>query len=334
MRLLVLLMLSLAVGWGCDDADEPTPDMGPVTETFDVAFDATDTGALLSVWGPSADELWAVGGQPDAGVIWRFDGSEWAVAASPDGPLLNWVHGAGDVRWFVGNGGRALRRVGAGEADFEVVDTGIDAPLWGVFAVSPTEAWAVGGEAVDDGNPADPVLARYLNGAWSRVELPPVDRDFRALFKVWGSGPDDVYAVGSKGVILHWDGAAWTQQGSGTGEDLISVFGVGDDVAVVGGRGNGVLARKTAGGWDSQVIVGNPGFNGIWMQADGTAWVAGNRGSLVSIAPDTFEATRHRTNTREVLHGIWGLANGHRVAVGGSLDSAPPYIGVAVETGR
>lgn len=334
MRPLVLLIFALALtaSLGCDDADDPTPDMGPVEETFDVAFDATDEGAFLSVWGPTADEIWAVGGQPDSGVIWRFDGTDWAAAAPPAGPLLNWVHGAGDVRWFVGNEGRALRRGATGL--FEEIDTGIDAPLWGVFAVSPDEAWAVGGEAVDDGNPDDPVLARYQNGAWARVELPEIDRDFRALFKVWGTGPNDVYAVGSKGVILHWDGVVWTQEGSGTGEDLISLFGVGGDVAIVGGRGNGVLARKTAGGWDTQVIIGNPGFNGIWMQADGTAWIAGNRGSLVSIAPGTFEATRHRSNTREVLHGIWGLASGHRIAVGGSLDSAPPYIGVVLETGR
>ena len=335
-RLALLLTLATFAGFGCDDGDDPAPDMGPAEETFGVAFDATDEGAFLSVWGPREDEIWAVGGQPDAGVVWRFDGADWSAVTHPAGPLLNWVHGAGDVRWIVGNEGRALRRVG--EGDFEVVDTGIDAPLWGVFAVSADEAWAVGGEAVDDGNPPDPVLARYQNGAWSRVDLPAVDRDFRALFKVWGSGPNDVYAVGSKGVILHWDGAAWAQQGSGTGEDLISVFGlgsgVGGEVAIVGGRGNGVLARKTADGWDTQVLAGNPGFNGIWMAADGTAWIAGNRGSVVSVAPGTFEVTRHRSDTREVLHGMWGLANGHRVAVGGSLDTAPPYIGVVLETGR
>lgn len=326
----LLSLLGLAVT-GCDDAPDDA-DMGPVEETWSVAFDATDDGALLSVWGPSDDRLWAVGGQPETGVVWQYADGAWAKAAPPEGPLINWVHGAGDVEWFVGDGGRALRRVGGG--DWETFETGTEAPLWGVFAVSADEAWAVGGQAIDDGNPPDPVITHYKDGAWTRVAVPAVDRDFRALFKVWGRAADDVWAVGAKGVILHWDGAAWSQQGSGTGEDLISLFGVGDAVAIVGGRSNGVLSRLTADGWDTRVLAGNPGFNGIWMQPDGTAWVAGNRGLLLSIPPDSYEPTRHRSDTREVLHGIWGTPSGHRLAVGGSLDTSPPWIGIALEAGR
>lgn len=326
----LLLCLALLTG-ACDDADE-TPDMGPVEATWGVAFDATDEGAFLSVWGPDDAELWAVGGQPEQGVVWRFADGAWGRASAPAGPLLNWVHGAGDVRWFVGDGGRALRIVGDGP--FEAFETGTTAPLWGVFAVGPDEAWAVGGEAIDDGNPPDPVITRFKDGAWARVALPPIDRDFRALFKVWGRAPDDVWAVGAKGVILHWDGTAWTQHGSGTGDDLISLFGVGEAVAIVGGRGNGILSRLTPAGWDTRILAGNPGFNGIWMQPDGTAWIAGNRGTLISIPPDSYEPTRHRSGTREVLHGIWGTPTNHRVVVGGSLDTSPPWIGVALETER
>lgn len=326
-RIVIALLFAALLGGCDDDPAPPPPDMGP--ETFSVAFDATELGALLSVWGPTDNEIWAVGGQPDAGVIWRFDGSAWRDANPPAGTLFNWVHGAGDVRWFVGNAGRIVRKTGAG--DFEALPAITAEPLWGVFAVSPDEAWAVGGEAIDDGTPAEPVILHWINGAWSLMPLPAIDRDFRALFKVWGTGPDDVYAVGAKGVILHWDGSAWTQQASGTGQDLISLFGVDGDIAIVGGRGNGVLARQTDAGWDTQTLAGNPGFNGIWMAPDGTAWIAGNRGSLLSVAPGSFDATRHRSGTPEVLHGMWGTPAGRRIAVGGSLDSGAPWIGVAVE---
>lgn len=326
---IVLLLTAFFIA--CDDGEDPPPeeDMGPVQETFAVAFDATDLGALLSVWGPTDDEVWAVGGQPEDGVIWRFDGTAWQDAQAPAGPLFNWVHGAGDVRWFVGNGGRIVRKTGAG--DFEDMPSPTQEPLWGVFAVSADEAWAVGGEAIDDGTPDEPVIVRWKDGNWAQFPLPEIDRDFRALFKVWGTGPDDVYAVGAKGVILHWNGSAWAQQGSGTGEDLISLFGVGDDIAIVGGRGNGILARKTVDGWDAQTLAGNPGFNGIWMAPDGTSWIAGNRGSLLSVPAGSFEPIRHRSGTQEVLHGMWGTPAGRRIAVGGSLDSGAPWIGVAVE---
>jgi hypothetical protein len=35
----------------------------------------------------------------------------------------------------------------------------------------------------------------------------PTTADLRA---VWGSGPEDVFAVGLDGTILHYDGSAWS----------------------------------------------------------------------------------------------------------------------------
>ncbi|MEZ4469931.1 MAG: hypothetical protein R3F60_03815 [bacterium] len=103
---------------------------------------------------------------------------------------------------------------------------------------------------------------------------------------------------------------------------------------VVGGRSNGVIGRLVDGGFQTQVAVGQPGFNGVFVEADGAAWVAANRGVLLQVAPGAFDGTRVASGTREVLHGIWGTSGGHRIAVGGSLDSSPPYVGVALEVGR
>lgn len=335
LRLVLCLLAALAFG-ACDDDDDdpvdPVPDAA-VPETWGPAFDPADQGALLSVFGEAPDDIWTVGGQPEAGVAWHFDGQAWAQATLPDGPLLNWVHGAGGVLWMVGNEGRALRRVGDGA--IEAVPTPVTAPLWGVWAASADEAWAVGGEARDDGTEADPVILHFTGGAWERVAIPEVDRGFRALFKVFGLGPGQVYAVGARGVALRYDGAGWAQIPTGTGEDLISLWGNSEaDLAVVGGRSNGVFGRLADGGFQTQVAVGQPGFNGVFVQADGVAWVAANRGVLLQVPAGALDGTRVATGTREVLHGIWGTATGHRVAVGGSLDSSPPWVGVALEVGR
>jgi len=49
-------------------------------------------------------------------------------------------------------------------------------------------------------------------------------------------GPDDGWAVGDGGTILHWDGEAWTQLASPTDSHLFSVAMVGsDDGWAVGG---------------------------------------------------------------------------------------------------
>ena len=109
------------------------------------AFPAESEGAFLSVWGTSAQDIWTVGG-PDMerSRVWHFDGEMWHPGDVDDGPLLNWVHGSGDVLWMVGNAGRIERRIGSDR--FERIESGTDQNLWGVWAASPEEAFAVGGD--------------------------------------------------------------------------------------------------------------------------------------------------------------------------------------------
>ena len=46
------------------------------------------------------------------------------------------------------------------------------------------------------------------------------------LLGVWGTAPDDIFAVGRQGVVLHFDGETWTQMASsGTSEYLQDVWG-------------------------------------------------------------------------------------------------------------
>ena len=105
---------------------------------------------------------------------------------------------------MVGNEGRILRRQGAGE--FEPVESGQDQNLWGVWAASEDEAFAVGGDPLTTGDP-DPIILHFKDGQWNRVAVPETEQSFKALFKVWGTSPTNVYAVGANGVILHPDGA-------------------------------------------------------------------------------------------------------------------------------
>ncbi|MCB9566493.1 MAG: hypothetical protein H6710_04645 [Myxococcales bacterium] len=288
-----------------------------------------EVGAFLSVWGPSPDEVYAVGGNPEAGVIYRFDGASWtpeALAETP--PLLNWIDGqSGDV-WVVGNGGVALRQTASG---WERLDTGIDTPLWGVWGAAPDDVWAVGGQV---GAGADaPVLAHFDGAAWTEVAIPTLDRPSEALFKVWGTSRDHVFAVGRAGVILHYDGDTWAQQPSGVTKDLISLWGTGpDEIVAVGGRSNGVVARWDGAAWTPEVIGESAGLNGVWVDGRGRAWVCGVNGvtGLVAAGASTFTP---KIVTTLVLHGAYGFDQGPHFAVGGSLDRNPPYQGVIMLRG-
>jgi hypothetical protein len=60
------------------------------------------------------------------------------------------------------------------------------------------------------------------------------------LRAVWGTGPTDVYAVGESGRVLRWDGASWRSLPSPTDELLIGLTGTG-----AGGGLIAVGARRT-----------------------------------------------------------------------------------------
>ncbi|MEE2787320.1 MAG: hypothetical protein VX589_08280 [Myxococcota bacterium] len=294
------------------------------------SFDAESEGAFLSVWGPSANQLWAVGG-PDMtkGVAWHFNGSTWKNANLRDGPLLNWVHGVDDVVWMVGNQGRILRRQGDG--DFEPVDADETEHLWGVWAASADEAWAVGGDPLGDGEP-DPVILHWKDERWTRVKPPRTEQKFRALFKVWGTSATNVFAVGAKGVILHFDGQQWRQQSSGTARDFISLWGRSpSDIMAVGGRANGVVARYDGKTWKAEVLSGEPGLNGVWMNSAGEATVVGARGRILHFRPNCQRYRRETSDNRRLLHAVFGLEGMRRLAVGGTLDRNPPWQGVAIQ---
>ncbi|MBK6535930.1 MAG: hypothetical protein IPF99_42285 [Deltaproteobacteria bacterium] len=61
------------------------------------------------------------------------------------------------------------------------------------------------------------------------------------LYGVWGAAPNDVWAVGEGGTILHWDGARWSSIPSNTTATLRSVWGASaGDVWAVGDNGTAV----------------------------------------------------------------------------------------------
>jgi hypothetical protein len=294
------------------------------------AFDGATHGAFLCAWGRDGNDVWVVGGQPHRGAAWHYDGQAWLPAMTPDVPLLNWTHGADDAQWIVGNAGHILARF-KDEVNWTLQSSPTDQPLWGVWAASEDEAWAVGGDPIASGEP-DPVLLHWHNEEWTRVALPAVDREFRALFKVWGTGPDNVYAIGARGVILHYNGTAWRQQPSGTPRDLVSLWGRGpNDILAVGGRANGVLVRYNGEVWTPKVLDTEPGLNGVWMDTKGRAIVVGGRGRILTVEANRFAYERQDSANQLLLHGVWGTEEGYRVSAGGSLDQNPPWRGIVIE---
>lgn len=294
---------------------------------WEPAFDAEPVGWLMNVGGSGPDDLYAVGGSAERGVVMHWDGAEWSeVGLGVDVPLLNWVHAFGpDDVLAVGNGGTVLHFDGTG---WSLQETPVENDLWGVWGASPDDVWAVGGRGRMEGQQT---LLRWDGSTWREVPVPDLERpNVYAFFKVWGTGPDDVWIVGQRGAVLHWDGSALTEHLVGASQDLIALWGTGpDDVVVVGGRSNGVVSLWDGEDWRTESLAPLPGLNGVWMREPGLAHVAGINGTIAELDLETLEHERAEVDTRLDFHAIYG--DGEKLtAVGGSLarqDS--PYEGLA-----
>lgn len=324
LRFFLALLALLALG-ACPSDPKPPEGWSP-------AFDATDTGWLLSLWGPSADELYAVGGdnQPSRGVVMRRSRNAWnEVELGVEVPLLNWVTGFGsDDVIFVGDAGTIVR--GDGET-WSLQESPTEQDLWGVWGSAPDDVWAVGGVPFPGG---EPTIVRWNGDVWTRVEVPELMRaNVFAFFKVWGSGPDDVWIVGQRGVVLHWDGESFTEELVGVDADLISVWGIGPDrVAMVGGRGNGWIVTWDGTEFRRRQPPALPGLNGVWMRSPSDIHVVGEQGELARFDFDTLELEdEFFPETNLAFHAVFGDVS-RLTAVGGNF-SAPngPFLGIAYE---
>ena len=90
------------------------------------------------------------------------------------------------------------------------------------------------------------------------------------LRDVWAIAPDDVWAVGNGGSIVHYDGQAWTRKNSGTTQDL-----------------EGVWARSKSEIWVAA------GANGLMLKGDG----------------NTFTPMRVSTTEARRTTSVWGTAD-------------------------
>jgi hypothetical protein len=169
------------------------------------------TAGLRAVWGRAANDVWAVGD----GTTLHWDGVSWALVppGTAAGLLGVWGSAKNDV-WAVGRAGTILHWNGTA---WSPVESGTTYTLNAVWGSRATDVWAVGGWA------AESFIGRHTTGQvilhWNGTAWSPVPRGSDALLAgVWGSGPDDVWAVGSDfspggAGFLHWDGWFWTPAG-------------------------------------------------------------------------------------------------------------------------
>ncbi len=209
---------------------------------------------------------------PNGAIFERTKGAKTWTSVSNDGFALHAVtHTATGQVIAVGEYGLVTTRASAGAAWNMTIGDWTTQPLWGVYALSDSDIWAVGETGI---------AGHYQNGAWTAVQT-PTPANLRA---VWAASPQAVYAVGLAGAIVRWDGKAWKKMKSPSVKDWYAVWGTGpDDVYALGAEGQ--IAHwdgsdTTSWTWKTVGTHIAGSMRAVWGLTPDDVWAVGEKGLI------------------------------------------------------
>jgi hypothetical protein len=283
-----------------------------------------DTGGTLAglspggVWGSSADDVWMMSlDNATRAHILHWNGTAWSQTIAPGEPdvlsdggappgsyvlMRVWGSGPDDV-WSVGFDPFHLRwpaPIVHWSGTEWTLSRFPDMVLESVWGSGPDDVWAVGARG-----PRRAIL-HYDGTAWSlaqggALDVPDasIENANDSLDDIWGTGPNDVWAVGSTctncdaaedvasvctDVLLHYDGTAWSQSFTQLGL-LFGVWGTGPcDIWAVGMGNDGgpQVLHRDCSSWSSSPLPTaecTPACEGplfrVWGSSSCDVWAGG-----------------------------------------------------------
>jgi hypothetical protein len=322
--------MTLACVSGCGSADPAA-----AAPSWQVVHQSLP-GALLSVWGSSAHDVWTAGSAPAGGeppTVLHFDGSSWSALDTGSPGDLWWVFGfASGPVYLGGTGGQILRYV---DGTFEAMTTPGTGTVFGIWGTSPDALWAVGGEP---GGAQGAFAWRLEQSEW--IVAPGFPSDLAktdALWKVFGHGADDVWMVGTGGKTVHWDGSSLSQSFTGLAESLFTVHANSRRFASVGGFGTGLVLERDIPDYDGNAWVnaspsGAPSIIGVCLTDTG-GYAVGEFGFVATRAADGWSEEETGFEDARSLHSVWVDPDGGVWSVGGQVRVPPLAEGLMLHKG-
>ncbi len=322
---------------GCSTGD------APATQYTWQAVQSNLPGAVLSIWGTSDHDVYAVGGDSRDGsgpTAIHYNGTTWQqLPTGLNAGDLWWVFGpTPDMIFMVGSNATILAYQPGGNAFVRMPTPGTTETLFGVWGVSATDMWAVGGNI--SGTPTG-VIYHYDGTAWTNVTLPTSIAGL-TLYKVWGTAANDVWVVGDNGTTLHWDGASWTvvPVPSSTIGRLFTVHGSATQRYAVGGYASGIILQGDGhGGWmpspmSTELTGAAPRLNGVYVPSGSNDPIAvGANGTVLLFRNGQWQSAARNAATEYDFHSVWVDPTGQVWAVGGQIASSPVTNGMIYHFG-
>jgi len=249
---------------------------------------------LRAVCATREDDVWVAG---DAGIMLHWDGTQWTAIPMPDSQDLRSISfGPTGIGWAVGAAGTTLRYE---NSVWMPVAAPTTADLEGIWAGPQDTAWAVG-----DGG----VLLRWSGQTWVKEESPTA----AALYGISGPHEDWLWAAGEKGTVMVRRQGRWRlfKPAPATFLCLRSVTAsLGGDVWITGDQG--VMWYKKgfgSSGFETKETGTSKGLLGIARQHEGKMWAVGEKGTVLSSAPDAWELVD--LPIEDPIHGVFALGYG------------------------
>ena len=182
---------------------------------------SASASSLNGVAGTGPSDIWAVGQNASTSFIEHWNGQSWSHVASPasepaDGQLNTVSADSPADAWAAGSATNANSVVTPliehwNGKQWSVSPGAISSgEILSIAAISPANVWALA--EVGKNFPAE---IEHWNGTqWSIVSL-PVSGSLRSLSAV---SANDVWAVGSDGLVLNWNGTQWSQVANPAGQ--------------------------------------------------------------------------------------------------------------------
>jgi hypothetical protein len=266
------------------------------------------TSCLENFNDPESGEVFAVG---DNGTILYFDGDSWIhMESGTTANLVGVWAGAPDNAVATGEGGTILYYDGVLWTSMDSGTTADIGAVWGLAIAPwmqgqlPLWLYAVGG-----GPPG--TILHFDGLEWQPIDTGGSDELLDIIGWTSNfAWPPHLMAVGANGSARYFDGNSWNGTETGVGEDLVAIFGdVPDNVFAIGRNGTVIhnnerfLDRVGTGTWYEVASVEGNGLNDIAARNYNDLYLVGADGLIVNF--DRLEFTEMRSNNENTLHAVW-----------------------------
>jgi hypothetical protein len=224
---------------------------------------------LNSIWGKDKNIIYAVGYSPLKFSIFKYDGEKWSLI---------------------------LQTTFRGLPIMRDSPTRVTIFFYSIFGLDDSTIFA-GGLHRGPGW----VIYKYDGNLW--IPYFNRNREFQVIKGIWGKNTDNIWAVGTGGIILKYDGTQFKKIDSPTKNALNGIYGI-DEKNIYAVGEEGIILKYNGEKWE---IIESPTkecLTSIWARNENDIFAVGRNGTILHFNGKKWEIMK--SNTTSFLESIYG----------------------------